>query len=92
MFGDTQKKKTVSPPLSKETATSGRESPSKPKEIGHSATPSGETNANLREDLTGETITLEVEGNDTIENVKAKIQDKGRKVLFGEKLRKIGKN
>ena len=26
--------------------------------------------------LTGKTITLEVEGNDTIENVKAKIQDK----------------
>tara|TARA_B110000208_G_scaffold191728_1_gene259809 strand:+ start:4447 stop:4809 length:363 start_codon:yes stop_codon:yes gene_type:complete len=26
--------------------------------------------------LTGKTITLEVEGNDTIENIKAKIQDK----------------
>ena len=28
--------------------------------------------------LTGKTITLEVEASDTIENVKAKIQDKGR--------------
>ena len=33
-------------------------------------------NADLREDATGKTITLEVEGSDSIENVKAKIQDK----------------
>merc|ERR1711971_1510731 len=33
-------------------------------------------NANLRQDPTGKTITLEVEPSDTIENVKAKIQDK----------------
>uniref|UniRef100_A0A3B1JF09 Ubiquitin B n=1 Tax=Astyanax mexicanus TaxID=7994 RepID=A0A3B1JF09_ASTMX len=32
--------------------------------------------ADLRKDLTGKTITLEVEPSDTIENVKAKIQDK----------------
>jgi ubiquitin len=30
--------------------------------------------------LTGKTITLEVEGSDTIENVKQKIQDKGKLV------------
>merc|ERR1711974_242877 len=38
--------------------------------------PSQGRHADLREDLTGKTITLEVEPSDTIENVKAKIQDK----------------
>ncbi|KAK6041673.1 ubiquitin family protein [Cooperia oncophora] len=41
-----------------------------------SGSPTPRWNADLRQDSTGKTITLEVEASDTIENVKAKIQDK----------------